>query len=52
MGRVHGKWVCGSILAERANLFEPLGVLYRKNRELSPGAQVFLKLLAAELGGG
>jgi DNA-binding transcriptional LysR family regulator len=30
----------------------PLGVLYRKNSELSPGAQVFLKLLAAELGGG
>jgi DNA-binding transcriptional LysR family regulator len=30
----------------------PLGVLHRKNRELSRGAQVFLKLLATELGGG
>ena len=37
---------------DASTIERPLGVLHRKNRELSRGAQVFLKLLAAELGGG
>jgi DNA-binding transcriptional LysR family regulator len=43
-----------SLVAKRLDaspIERALGVLYRKNRELSPGAQVFLKLLTSELGG-